>query len=104
MRQLPDSPGPRFNHQTLARRRAADYTGRHCPGVHAPVSSTLHSKRPVMSSPQTNASKPTTPPNPAQTVVRIILFAILAYMIFALAYDYGYVFPTHEAKAEELRK
>ncbi len=57
-----------------------------------------------MSSPQTNASKPKTPASPAQTVVRIILFAILAYMIFALAYDYGYVFPTHEAKAEELRK
>jgi hypothetical protein len=35
-------------------------------------------------------------------ILRVVLFGILAYMIFALAYDYLYVFPTHEAKYKEL--
>ena len=34
--------------------------------------------------------------------MRVLLFGVLAYMIFALAYDYLYVFPTHDAKYKEV--
>jgi hypothetical protein len=47
--------------------------------------------------------QPAAPPNSSATIVRIVLFTILGYMIFCLAYDYGYVFKTHEAKFEELQ-
>jgi hypothetical protein len=40
--------------------------------------------------------------SPAALIIRVILFALLGYMIFALAYDYMYVFPTHTAKMEEM--
>lgn len=53
----------------------------------------------MASAPQ-NTSPP--PASSGAMILRVVLFGILAYMIFALAYDYLYVFPTHEAKYQEL--
>lgn len=56
----------------------------------------------MTSVPQKDTPHKPAPSNPASTVLRVILFAILAYMVFALAYDYLYVFPTHEKKFQAL--
>ncbi|HTN76790.1 MAG TPA: hypothetical protein VL096_16135 [Pirellulaceae bacterium] len=45
------------------------------------------SKKPVEATPQPDSSK---------LVVRIVLFALLGYMIFAYAYDRAYLVPKHE--------
>lgn len=58
----------------------------------------------MTSVPQQNAPNRPKPASQTDTIIRIVLFAILGYMIFALAYDYLYVFKTHEAKFQELTK
>jgi hypothetical protein len=55
----------------------------------------------MTAAPKTQAAPPA---NPAATIVRVILLAVLAYMIVWLAYDYLYVFPTHEKKFVELQE
>lgn len=44
------------------------------------------------------------PAKSGPNVVRIVLFVILGYMVFALAYDFLYVRKQHEAKFQELQK
>ena len=58
----------------------------------------------MTSAPQKNSPNAPAAKNGSATIVRIILFVILAYMIFALVYDYMYVFPEHEAAYQRVEK
>jgi hypothetical protein len=56
-----------------------------------------------MTSASQHPVQPAAPPNSSATIIRILLFVVLGYMIFCLAYDYLYVFKTHKEKFEELQ-
>lgn len=58
----------------------------------------------MTSVPQKSPSPQANTPAPSSNILRIVLFLVLGYMVFALAYDYLYVFKTHEAKFQELTK
>lgn len=56
----------------------------------------------MTSVPQKNSSNQAKPASSTDTIIRVVLFLVLGYMVFALAYDFLYVFKTHEAKFQEL--
>ena len=51
-----------------------------------------------------NPQQPAAPAPGGMNAIRIVLFVALAYMVFALGYDYGYVFSAHQAKFEAIQK
>ena len=58
----------------------------------------------MTSVPKNPAPQAKKPASQTDTIIRVVLFLVLGYMLFALAYDYLYVFKTHDAKFQELTK